>query len=341
MATAANSAYDLQVFNPVLTNIARNYRPAGRIYDQIVVSQQVDKITGQYIVWDERDWFTNVDNNLVADQSPLPEIEVHWSTDTYSCKDYGLKVGITPREIQQSANVGDLDRLRERKVSALMDQMANQREKRIASLLRKTGTGNGALTSGAAATTAFATAAAGVIESDWETAKSTIYNLTGVLPNVAVIPYQKAVDMANNTALRDVFKYFVNSTGFIQLGQSQTNAMILPQEFHGTRIIIPFGALAQTGHEGATKSLSDVWGTSVRFLHVPEGGTDSTQAGNLATAYAFSHPVLSSDASSSAGSGPVVSTYRTVDPTKEYVCAEECLAEKVTAADTGYELTGV
>jgi hypothetical protein len=338
MPTVANSGADLQVFNPVLTNIARLYRPAGRIYDQICVSQAVDKISGQYITWDERYWFSNVDNNKVADQGQLHEIETYWSTDTYSCVDYGLKVGITPREQQQAANVGDLTNLRARKVSQLMDQMANQREKRLAALLRKT-TNSGSLNLGANATTAFASAAAGVIEGDWETAKSAVYNKTGILPNVAIIPYQKAVDMANNTALRDIFKYFVNSTGFISLGQTQgaSNAMILPQEFHGTRIVIPFGALAQTGHEGAAKSLSDVWGSSVRFVYVPEG----QEVGNPATVYSFSHPVLSSDASASAGSGPVVSTYRTVDPTKEYVCAEECLAEKCTAPDTGYELANV
>ncbi len=337
---ATTSQFDLQVFNPVLTNIARLYRPSGRIYDQLFVSQPVDKLTDQYITWDERYWFSNVDNNKVTDQGPLREIDTFWSTDNFTCVDYGLKVGITPREIQQSRAVGDLTNLRQRKVSVLMDQMANQREKRAAALLRKT-TNSGSLNLGAAATTAFATAAAGVIESDWETAKSAIYTKTGILPNVAVIPYQKAVDMANNTALRDVFKYFINSEGFINLdGGTAAGAMILPRVFHGTRIIIPFGALAQTGHEGATKSLSDVWGTSVRFLYVPEGGTDATQAGQLATAYSFSHPVLSSDASSNAGSGPVVSTYRTVDPVKEYVCAEECLAEKVTAPDTGYELTG-
>jgi hypothetical protein len=337
---ATTSQYDLQLFNPVLTNIARLYRPSGRIYDQLCVSQAVDKLTDQYITWDERYWFSNVDTNKVADQGPLHELDVFWSTDSFTCVDYGLKVGITPREVQQSRNVGDLDQLRQRKVSVLMDQMANQREKRLAALLKKT-TNGGGLNLGGNATTAFASAAAGVIETDWETAKSAVYTKTGLLPNVAVIPYQKAVDMANNTALRDIFKYFVNSTGFINLGQAEgaTSAMILPREFHGTRIIVPFGALAQTGHEGAAKSLSDVWGTSVRFLYVPEGGTSAV--GTPATCYSFSHPVLSSDASANAGAGPVVSTYRTVDPTKEYVCAEECLAEKITAPDAAYELASV
>jgi hypothetical protein len=338
MAFAANSAADLQV-NPVLTNIARLYRPAGRIYDQICVGQPVDKISNLYIVWDERDWFTNVDNNKVTDQSPAPEIEVHWSTDNFNCEDYALKVGITPREEQQSRNVGDLDKLRQRKVSALMDQMANQREKRIATVLKKT-TNGGQLTLGGNATTAFASAAAGVIETDWETAKSAAYVKTGHIPNTAIIPYQKAVDMANNVALRDIFKYFINSEGFIALGENPNapGAMILPRVFHGTRIIVPFGALAQTGHEGAAKSFSDVWGTSTRFIYIPEGGTGEDQAGNLATAYSFSHPVLSSDAAATQGSGPVVSTYRTVDPTKEYVLAEECFDEKVTAPDLAYEL---
>jgi len=225
---SGRASRELQVVDPVLTNVARQFRPKGYIYDLLCPTIQVDTLSGQYPIYDDTYWFSNVDNNKIADRGETPEIEFAWSLDTYLCEDYGYKISITPRERQQANKAL---RMETSKTKFLMTQMANQREKRLAVVLKKT-TNGGQLTSGAAATTAFATSTA--IEADWKTAKTTVYNLTGFTPNVAVVPYLKAYDMATNATLRDLFKYVVNSDNFIKLGEDEDGDIGLPRVFPAT-----------------------------------------------------------------------------------------------------------
>jgi hypothetical protein len=339
---SGRAARELQIIDPVLTGVARNFTPHGFAYGKVCPTIPVETISGQYPVYDDTYWFSTEADALMSDRAETPEIEFSWSTDTYLAKDYGLKASITPRERQQSRALGDPLRLERQKTRWLMKQLALRREVRLANVLRKTGTGNGKLTSGAAATAAFATSTA--IEADWKTAKTTVYNLTGMVPNVAVVPYLKAYDMATNATLRDIFKYMVNSEAFIELGPGPDGeTLMLPQVFHGTRLIVPMGALKQGGHEGAAKSLSEIWGTSVRFLYVD----DNAAWGIPSTVYQFQHPVLSGDGRAAipsddadGESGPVVDRWTQNDPRKDYVRGMECVDEKVCAPDLGYELTG-
>jgi hypothetical protein len=155
-------------------------------------------------------------------------------------------------------------------------------------------------------------------------------------PNVAVIPYEKAYDMATNATLRDIFKYIVNSSNFIQLGADNNGEDIfLPRWFQGTRLIVPKGTLVNTAKEGAATSMEDVWGTSVRFLYVdPQAAW-----GVPSTVYQFQAPVVTGQGR--AGSGPLVDRWRQPDPVKDLIRATECVDERVCAAELGYELTGV
>jgi len=320
---------DLQIVDAVLTEVARQFKPQGFVYNEVCPTINVATISGQYPVYDERYFFSNADNNIMSDRAETPELEFSWSTDSYLCADYGFKVSITPREEQQAH---EALRLRASKVQYLMTMMAAQREKRLAAVLKKT-TNSGQLTGGAAAGTAWATSS--TIESDIKTAKLAVYNLTGQEPNTMILPYAKAYDMATNATLRDIFKYQVNeaANAFFQLGSNE--GVLLPRVFHGLRILIPKGALAQTGHEGAAKSLTDVWGTSARILYVePNAGW-----GIPSTVYQFQHPVLSGGAS--AGAGAVVDRWHENDPVRDLIRAQECVTEKVCAPDLGYELSSI
>jgi hypothetical protein len=332
---SGRDARQLQVIDPVLTQVARRYRPQGFVYNQVCPTINVQTISGQYPVFDDRYWFANEQDNKISDRGETPEIEFAWSTDTFLTEDYGFKISITPRERQQAGSIGGAAlKLEQNKTEFLMQQMANAREKRLAAQLKHTGNG-GALTSTAAAGTAWATSTA--IEANFKTAKTTVYNLTGLTPNVAIIPYLKAYDMATNATLRDIWKYQVNSENFIRLGaDAEGEDIFIPRWFQGCRLLIPKGALAQTGKEGAAKSLSEVWGSSVRFLYVAQGGGGW---GIPSTVYQFQHPVISGTAS--AGDGPVVDRWQENDPRKDVIRAMECIDEKVCAPDTGFELTGV
>ncbi len=336
---SGRASRELQIVDVVLSQVARNFVPHGFAYGQVAPTIPVDVISGQYPVYDDAYWFSVEADARMSDRAETPEIELSWSTDSFLCQDYGLKVSITPRERQQAASQGNALRLESQKVRWLMTQLALRREVRLAAKLRTTGNG-GALTSGGNATAAFATSTA--IEADWKTAKTAVYNLTGLTPNVAVVPYLKAYDMATNPTLRDIFKYQVNSEAYITLGPGPDGEqLMLPQVFHGTRLIIPMGALKQTGHEGAAKSLSEIWGSSVRFLYVdPNAGW-----GIPSTVYQFQHPVLSGDGraaiptdATDGESGPVVDRWSQADPRKDFIRAMECVDEKVCAPDLGYEL---
>ncbi len=245
-------------------------------------------LSGQYPVWDSSYWFSDDVNNEITDREETPVIEFKWSTEPYLCQDYGLKVSITPRERQQASAGGAALRMEQSKTQFLMTRMATRRERRAAAKLSKVAAGTaGGLTSGGAATTAFATSL--VIESDWKTAKTTVYNLTGMTPNVAVIPYLKAYDMATNPTLRDIFKYLVNSGAFITLGADENGEDIfLPRFFQGCRLVIPKGALVNTAREGAAQTISEVWGSSARFVYV-----DPQAAWGIpSVAYQFQAPVV-------------------------------------------------
>lgn len=324
---------ELQIFDPLLTDVARQYSPSGFVYDEIAPHIPVKAISGQYPVFDERYFFGDDVETKVGDRSETPEIELVWSTESYLCEDYALMASITPRERQQTNVTGDAIRLEASKTKQVQTRMALRRERRLAAELRKT-TNGGQLNLGAAAGTAWATSTA--IESDVKTAKLAVYNATGQDPNVLLLPYGKAYDMATNATLRDIFKYTVNAQNVIKLGQGDDGEdILLPRYFHGLRIVIPKGALYHQGNVKATKSLAEIWGSSARFLYVnPDAGW-----GEPSVAYSFWHPALTVEGDG--GSGPVVDTWSEKNPVKDLYRVTECVDEKICAPDLGYELTGV
>ena len=329
---AGRDSRDLQIIDPVLTQIARQYRPHGYIYNQVCPTISVETLSGQYPVYDKAYWFSNDVDNRLTDREGVGEIDFKWSTETYLCQDYGLAISITPRERQQANSAL---RLEQSKTQYLMTRMAQAREIRLAAKLKVIAAGTpGALTTSVAATTAFATSTA--VEADWKTCKMAVYNLIGITPNVAIIPYAKAYDLATNATLRDIWKYFVNNDSYIRLGADDNGEDIfLPRWFHGTRLVVPKGTLKNTANEGAAVSLSDAWGTSVRFLYV-----DPQAAWGIpSTCYQFQAPVITGQGT--AGSGPLIDRWRQPNPVKDMIRAVECIDERVVAPDTGVELTGV
>lgn len=324
---------DLQVFDPVLTEVARQFKPGGFVYDQLAPRIPVNTVSGQYPVFDERYFFADDIETKVSDRAETPEIELVWSTETYLCEDYALMATITPRERKQAANpaTGDALRLEASKMSQVQTRMALRRERRLAAALLKT-TNGGKLNLGAAAGTAWATSTA--IESDIKTAKLAVYNATGQSANTLVLPYAKAYDVATNATIRDIFKYLTNGDAFISL-DGPGGERLLPSVIHGLRVIVPKGTLYHSGNVKATKSLSDIWGTSARVLYVAENG----DWGIPSVAYSFWHEPLTVDGDGE--KAPVVDTWSEKNPVKDCYRVTECVSEKVTGADLGYEISGI
>src|ERR1700741_4463527 len=99
---ALNRANPLQIIDPVLTGLARAYRPFGFIYDELVAPMKVSTLTGQYMNFPKEAWYANEVDNEVRDRAPSKEIDFDWLTDTYAVKEFALKVSITDLERQQA-----------------------------------------------------------------------------------------------------------------------------------------------------------------------------------------------------------------------------------------------
>lgn len=311
---AAKAVRDLQVIDPVLTQIARRFTPDGMVYDQLAPSISVDTLSGQYPTWPTGEWYGDEVDNQVSDRAPTPEVDFTWSTETYLARDYRLKASITRQERSQA--VAAL-RLEQSKLQFVLTRMAMRRERRLAAKLLPTGSG-GKLTGGSATPSNLWDTASATVEADIKTGKLAVYNLTGRVPNTIVIPYNVAAAVAIQEDIREILKYTVNGQQILDQGE-----FILPSSLWGMRVLIPRGALVNTAREGASASLSEVWGKHVRLLYVdPNAGW-----GVPSVAYAFK------------AMPQEVDRWSEKDPPVDYIRAWECVDEKVTATDLGYTLT--
>jgi hypothetical protein len=315
----ANAPRSLQIYDPVLTGLARRYKPDGFIGDQLLADIPVDTLSGQYPVFPKSFWFQNDVDNEVTDRTPAKEIDFEWSTDTYLCKEYALKISYSDLEVAQAH--GAL-RFQKSKTEFLTHRMQLAHEVRVATLLRKTDVSGGGLNLGATPSVNWDQATA-VIEEDIKLGVLAIYDATGMLPNTIVIPYKVAYAMCMQEDIRAILRSDATGKGvdYLKLGDR-----ILPSVIHGMKVVIPIGPQVDSTKEGsATESISEIWGDHVRLLYVNSGASWGTPS----VAYKLNHTAKK------------VTRWRTVDPDVNYVREMERYALKVVAPDCGYEIRAV
>lgn len=304
-----------QLFNPVLTNLGRGYRPTGFVADQICPRLPVAKEVGQYTVWESWHFFANDVETLTPDRAETREVDVSLTTETYTCEEHALKVSVSEREQSQS----DVD-VRQAKMNALQDRLLVARERRVAALLNTVDAGGGLDNAMDATPTNNWDVDLATIESDVVTAKEAIFDKIGFEPNAIVIPWKVANAIAKQQDIREIFKYTVDGREILGAGQA-----ILPPEIWGLRTVIPRSRYA-TNKLGQTNAFSDVWGDDVRILYV-------NQQPNLFTpsvAYAFQSAAFE------------VRTWPENDPRVEWVRARDgVLDERVVAPEAGYVIKDV
>lgn len=328
MASTRNPA-GLQVIDPVLSNLALNYRSGDYIYDRIVTFMDVAKNSGQYPVWSQADFMRSGDvDPAVADRAPTPEIDVTYSLSSYTLQNYRLKVSFTNEERDQA-----LDPLRFEfaKVTALADRMKLERERRLAAKLRKT-TNGGSLTLGADASNNWNVDAA-TIEADIQTGVLAVRDATGQSVDTIVMDYKVAYAVALQQDIRDIMKYTVNGADIIRLGDK-----ILPSQLHGLNVVVAGKKnVRNTAAEGATASYSPIWGDSVRLIKV--GASNSW--GEPSTVYSLRGTVNGERPSGGEPDYTLVDRWSTPDPAINYVRLWEKVEEKVVAPDVAYEIGAV
>lgn len=310
----------LQIYDPVLSNLARSYRSHGFIARSLLPTIPVNTLSGQYPIFDKQFWFQNDVDNLVTDRTPAKEVDFAWSLDTFLCEEYALKVSITDLEEMQAH---ESLRLRQSKTEFLTHRMELAHEIRVAALLKKVSAGTpGGLNLGAAPSVNWDQATAD-IELDIKAGQLAIYDATGQFPNVIVIPYKVAYAMAVQEDIRAILRSDATGKGvdYLTLG-----SRILPTVIHGCRVIIPQGSQVDSTREGSgTESITEIWGDDVRLLKLDAGAT----WGNPSVAYELRH------------TGKKVTRWRQVDPDVEYIREMERYDLKVVAPDCGYEIQDV
>lgn len=324
---ALNRANALQIIDPVLTNLARRYQAHGFIYDELVRKFPVQVLSGQYPVFKKEDWYRNDPDNLVRDRAPSKEIDFSWATEFYKVSEYGLKVSITDLERMQAHPALKLE---QSKNDFLSLKMAIAREVRLATLLSDPAvTAGGGLTSGNSTTpSAKWDTTSSNPDADIRAAALNIYNVIGYHPNVLVLPYPVAYNLATvhgTDTFRGQMLYTVNGQQMIREGVG-----ILPEMIHGMRVVIPMGPQTNSapdsdGSVDATGTQSEIWGKNARLLYIEQGAPWGTPS----VCYCFQH------------TAPLVSRWRQNDPDIDYIRQWERVDERVVAPDAGYVLTSV
>ena len=234
-----------QLYNPVLTNFARQFKPleSGFIADVVAPRIGVAKEVGQYPVFDKQYFFGNGVNPLKPDRAPSKEIDIKWSNETYACEEYALNFSITERERR---NIDSEVRLQQSKLSALRSRMLIDRERRVAAAF--SGCTNSATISNNW------NVDAGTIEADLVTAKEAIFDRSGLDPNALIIPYKVANAIAIQQDIRALLQYTVNAQDILRVGQN-----ILPSELWGLKVYVA-KSISTTDEDAASPSYAGIWG---------------------------------------------------------------------------------
>jgi hypothetical protein len=340
----------LQVVNEVLTNVAKQYRPQGYIYDRLVAPQLVNYNFGLYPVFNPAQFFSTGGNLAVSDRAPTPKTDFEWSTSPYACVDYRLAASITRKEMAQAHPAVRLDYS---KTVGLLTQFATNRENRLATALQSTANGGQLTANGGnpvAPTVKWdqgTTSTPATIQQDLQGAALLVMKASGVRPNTLVIDYQVAYAIAADPGIKDYIKYLIGTQALADGVQA-----ILPSKLFGFNVVIADGTLMNTGRPGdANATLSGIWGNKARLLYV----NPNAQWGIPSVVYAFRGRVAEGVGDAQppaaimptgqggqepgpAGSWAVVDQWWDIDPPVLNIRAWECVDERVVAPELGIEI---
>lgn len=253
---------DLHI-DAALTNLSVSYAPSGFIADILAPITTVSKESDKYYVWDRADSFRSYDDKL-APGAVAKTIDFNLSTDSYFAEEFGLRVRILWRELD---NADVALRLEQSKTKKLKDSLLLGREKRVATLTLNTASYAAGLSVTYSGTSQWNNAGyTGDIVREIDAAKEAVRVACGSMPNTIVIPAAVIPTITNHSSFRDHYKYTVNDIS----GNG------LPTVLRGLKVVVP-GAQNTTSNEGAaTASVGDIWGKNIIIAYIdPTDALDS------------------------------------------------------------------
>ena len=353
---------ELQVVDLLLSNVARQYRPHGFIYSQIIAPQPVEYNHGKYPVFDLGKFFAATGQAAVADDAATPMIDANWGTEPFSCEDYRLKTRITRKELNQ---VNPALRLEMSKTLLLLSIMALEREIRLATALQPTSVAGGKLVlayvePAGAKWDEGTEAVPAKIQKDLQVNGQAVYKKTGLRPNTLVITEQIALAISQDPAVINIIKY-LGGVEFVQSGNIDPrenglqgvagNSAVLPKKLWGFDVICADGVLQNVTPQGVTATLNEVWGNQARLLYVNKDaawgiptivyGFRGKIAGAFQDALSVQPGSITQEEPGGTGDWAVVDRWQEPDPPAENIRAWECIDEHVVAPEAGIVLNNV
>lgn len=341
----------LQFVDDVLSNLAKQFRPDGYVYDRVVSPMPVAHSFGRYPVFDPSGYFATGGKLEVADDAETPIVDFGWSHDTFSCLDRRLATRVTRAEALQAHAALRLDYS---KTIGLLTMFANNRENRLAIRLLAQDVGGQFTNAAYSPSHAWDSGSTATIQADIQAALLVAMKASGRRPNTIVMDYEVALAIANDPTVKTQLQYrigpeiFSNQVADMLAGNG---GGVLPAKLFGLNVVIADGTLQNTSRPGQAMSLTGTWGTSARLIYCDP----AAQWGIPATAYAFRAPVIESghqppasimpSGSGSQEPGPAgdwatVDRWWEYDPPGEIIRVWERVDERVVAPELGVEIRG-
>ena len=257
------------VIDPALSNVSIKYTNDSFIADLVFPVIKVNKQTGKYYVYDKAN--LRVDATARAAGSGANEIDLGLSTVSFACDDHALKSFVAD-EIQDQAEAA-LNPLVD-ETETITEKLMLDRELTLATMLADTAqvTQNTTLSG----TTQWSDYSNSDPIGDVRTARTTVHSTTFKKPNTLILGKQTYDQLCEHPAIIERVKYS-------QLGV--VTAELLARIFQVQNVLIG-EAGRNTAAEGATDSLSYVWGKHAWVCYIAPKVTPKTLTFGITFTYA-------------------------------------------------------
>ena len=238
-----------------LTNFAVGYSNEEAIADQVLPGVASSKQSDKFYVFNKEGFIPESDD-LRAPGSAAHEIPgATFSTSPFFTQEHALEIGVPDEEKQ---NADDLNP-QSSATDLVVDRLIVGREKKVADLIRTTGSYASGHTTTLSGSNQWSDASGGDPLGVAKTARDTIHGKTGRKPNVMWMGYQVFSSLAVNTKLEA--KIRTTTDQFVTLD-------LMKRAFE-VEVILVGSMIYNTANQNATESLDYVWGKDAGFLYQP------------------------------------------------------------------------
>ena len=298
--------------DPILSNISLAYQPQEYVAEKLFPTIPVAKESGKFFTLDAtKSLFRRVDT-LRAPRARARLVDWATATDTYTAEEHAAAAQVDDRERANATNPIEPDAAA---TEAATEAVLLGREKAVADLATTTGNYPAANVLALGAADGWDDAAGDPVEDVLLVAEAIRANI-GRWPNTVILPAAVLAKARLNPKIIDRIKYTVKQDAVI--GTDLLAAMWGIQNVHVA------SSVENTAAEGATATMSDIWGKSVIVAYV----TPTPRIRTLSFGYVFQVGTRQTK------------RWREESESSDYVQTYEVRDEKIVASGAGGIITG-